>query len=47
MISEDGIVYFLEINTLPGLTTTSLFPKVLPVPDMISPDCHKNFSRVP
>ncbi|MEC7801127.1 MAG: D-alanine--D-alanine ligase [Verrucomicrobiota bacterium] len=27
MISEDGIVYFLEINTLPGLTTTSLFPK--------------------
>ena len=27
MISEDGIPYFLEINTLPGLTTTSLFPK--------------------
>ena len=27
MISEDGILYFLEINTLPGLTTTSLFPK--------------------
>lgn len=27
MISEDGIPYFLEVNTLPGLTSTSLFPK--------------------
>ena len=27
MICEDGNPYFLEINTLPGLTTTSLLPK--------------------
>ena len=27
MISEDGHAYFLEINTLPGLTSTSLLPK--------------------
>ena len=27
MICEDGHAYFLEINTLPGLTTTSLLPK--------------------
>ncbi|MEK9772599.1 MAG: D-alanine--D-alanine ligase [Opitutae bacterium] len=27
MICEDGNAYFLEINTLPGLTTTSLLPK--------------------
>lgn len=27
MISEDGNPYFLEVNTLPGLTTTSLLPK--------------------
>jgi D-alanine-D-alanine ligase len=26
-IIRDGEVYFLEINTLPGLTSTSLFPK--------------------
>jgi len=27
MISEDGNPYFLEVNTIPGLTTTSLLPK--------------------
>jgi D-alanine-D-alanine ligase len=27
MICEDGNAHFLEINTLPGLTTTSLLPK--------------------
>lgn len=27
MICDDGHAYFLEINTLPGLTTTSLLPK--------------------
>ena len=27
MVCEDGNPYFLEINTLPGLTTTSLLPK--------------------
>ena len=27
MICEDGNPYFLEVNTLPGLTTTSLLPK--------------------
>jgi len=26
-LAEDGEVYFLEINTLPGFTDTSLFPK--------------------
>ena len=26
-LSNDGLVYFLEINTLPGFTDTSLFPK--------------------
>ena len=26
-LSEDGSIYFLEINTLPGFTDTSLFPK--------------------
>ena len=26
-LSEDGKIYFLEINTLPGFTDTSLFPK--------------------
>jgi len=26
-LSQDGQIYFLEINTLPGLTDTSLFPK--------------------
>ena len=26
-LSEDGEIYFLEINTLPGFTDTSLFPK--------------------
>jgi D-alanine-D-alanine ligase len=28
MVSEDGI-YFLEVNTLPGLTAQSLFPKAM------------------
>ena len=28
MVTDDGI-YFLEVNTLPGLTTASLFPKAL------------------
>lgn len=27
ILSEDGIPYFLEINTIPGLTPTSLLPK--------------------
>ena len=27
MVSESGIPYFLEINTIPGLTSTSLLPK--------------------
>ena len=27
MISHDGDPYFLEVNTLPGLTSTSLLPK--------------------
>jgi D-alanine-D-alanine ligase len=27
MVCEDGNPYFLEVNTLPGLTTTSLLPK--------------------
>ena len=26
-LANDGLVYFLEINTLPGFTDTSLFPK--------------------
>ena len=26
-LSNDGKLYFLEINTLPGFTDTSLFPK--------------------
>ncbi len=26
---RDGVVYFLEVNTLPGLTETSLFPKAI------------------
>ena len=26
-LTEDGEIYFLEINTLPGLTDTSLLPK--------------------
>ena len=26
-LSEEGRIYFLEINTLPGFTDTSLFPK--------------------
>ena len=29
LIDENGIPYFLEINTLPGMTPTSLFPKSL------------------
>ena len=28
IVAPDG-VYFLEVNTLPGLTTESLFPKAL------------------
>jgi D-alanine-D-alanine ligase len=27
IINEDGLVYFLEVNTIPGLTPTSLLPK--------------------
>ncbi len=27
--ADDDHVYFLELNTLPGLTTASLFPKEL------------------
>ena len=29
IIGEDGHPYFLEVNTLPGLTKTSLMPKSL------------------
>ena len=29
LIDINGIPYFLEINTLPGMTSTSLFPKSL------------------
>lgn len=29
MVSKNGKVYFLEINTIPGLTKTSLIPKML------------------
>ena len=28
IVADDGI-YFLEVNTLPGLTTESLFPKAI------------------
>ena len=28
MVASDGI-YFLEVNTLPGLTAESLFPKAI------------------
>jgi D-alanine-D-alanine ligase len=28
MVANDGI-YFLEVNTLPGLTEASLFPKAI------------------
>ena len=27
MVDEHGDVYFLEINTLPGMTSTSLMPQ--------------------
>ena len=27
IITEDGIPYILEVNTLPGMTSNSLFPK--------------------
>ncbi|MEI6478084.1 MAG: D-alanine--D-alanine ligase [bacterium] len=30
MLSEDGTPYFIEINTLPGMTKTSLLPMELP-----------------
>ena len=29
IVDESGIIYFLEINTIPGLTSTSLIPKAL------------------
>ena len=27
IISEEGVPYILEVNTLPGMTATSLFPQ--------------------
>ena len=27
IISEEGVPYILEVNTLPGMTKNSLFPK--------------------
>ena len=29
MVNKDGEIYFLEINTIPGMTNTSLIPKAL------------------
>jgi D-alanine-D-alanine ligase len=29
IVREDGEIYFLEINTIPGMTNTSLIPKML------------------
>jgi len=34
IISNDGSIYFLEVNTLPGLTETSLFPLSLKAVDI-------------
>lgn len=31
IITPDGTIYFLEINTIPGMTDTSLLPKMLEV----------------
>ncbi len=31
IVDESGEVWFLEINTIPGLTRNSLFPKILPM----------------
>ena len=42
MISEDGNPYFLEVNTLPGLTTTSLYQRVRAVWGTILPSLQKN-----
>ena len=27
ILTEEGVPYILEVNTLPGMTATSLFPK--------------------
>ena len=29
IVSESGEIYFLEVNTIPGMTEESLFPKEL------------------
>ena len=29
IVSDDGQIYFLEVNTIPGMTNTSLLPKML------------------
>ncbi len=31
IVTDDGSVYFLEINTIPGMTKTSLIPKMMKV----------------
>jgi len=40
MVSEDGSVYLLETNTIPGMTPTSLMPQAaaaygLPFPEFL------------
>lgn len=34
IITEDGRIFFLEINTIPGMTETSLIPKMLKIADL-------------
>lgn len=42
ILGEDGVPYFLEINTLPGMTTTSLIPKELAAAGIGYPDFLEN-----
>ena len=42
LLDEENNYYFLEMNTLPGMTSTSLFPKSVNATGMIFPDLIKN-----
>ena len=45
-LSNDGEIYFLEINTLPGFTTTSLFPKAANAAELNYNQLLKNIIRL-
>ena len=43
IVTSSGDIYFLEVNTIPGMTATSLIPKMLATADISITDLLKDW----